>query len=107
MNKPATTNHEAQLLLKAKLLSLQEEYQYIEQKIAVFEHQIRSALSNEIIEVQELTVNYKNLKKAKKLKRIAQKKKGKNYKESSSLIPQKSHHIEVVGTLQKEKKTTL
>lgn len=42
-------------------------------------------LANELIEIQELTVLYKQQKKEKKLKRLAQKKRGKNYVEPIGL----------------------
>lgn len=74
-----------QFLLKAKLKALQIELNNIQQKTSAFETILRSHLENEIIEEQELTVLYKKLQKAKREKRIAQKKRGKNFKETEGL----------------------
>ena len=57
----------------------------IEQETATFEKILRSHLIDEIIEVQELTSLYKEIKVAKKEQRLVQKQKGKNYKASNSL----------------------
>jgi len=73
--------NQEQLLLKAKIKVLQKELDEIDQKTTAFETMLRSHLSNEIIEEQELTVLYKKVQLAKKEKRFAQKKKGKNFKE--------------------------
>lgn len=74
-----------QLLLKAKINLLQQELKDIEQKTNAFEAILRSHLTNELIEEQELTVLYKKVQLAKKEKRFAQKKKGKNFKEVEGL----------------------
>lgn len=78
-------NEQEQLLLKAKINLLQHELNEIEQKTSVFEAILRSHLTNQLIEEQELTVLYKKLQKAKKEKRLAQKQKGKNFKEVAGL----------------------
>ncbi|MFZ2285250.1 MAG: hypothetical protein WAV86_15390, partial [Lutibacter sp.] len=69
-NDPA----QEQLLLKAKITLLEQELNDIEQKTIAFEAILRSHLTNEIIEEQELTVLYKKVQLAKKEKRFAQKK---------------------------------
>ncbi|WP_372792359.1 hypothetical protein [Lutibacter sp.] len=74
-------NEKEQLLLKAQISILKQELNEIEQKISSFEAILRSHLTNLLIEEQELTVLYKKLQKAKKEKRLAQKKKGKKFKE--------------------------
>lgn len=74
-----------QLLLKAKINLLQQELNDIEQKTTAFEAILRSHLTNELIEEQELTVLYKKVQLAKKEKRFAQKKKGENFKEVDDL----------------------
>jgi hypothetical protein len=74
-----------QLLLKAKIALLQQELNDIEQKTNAFEAILRSHLTNELIEEQELTVLYKKVQLAKKEKRFAQKKKGKNFKDLEGL----------------------
>ena len=78
-------NAQEQLLLKAKIILLQQELNDIEQKTNAFEAILRSHLTNELIEEQELTVLYKKVQLAKKEKRFAQKKKGKNFKDLEGL----------------------
>lgn len=78
-------NEQEQLLLKAKIILLQQELNDIEQKTNAFEAILRSHLTNEIIEEQELTVLYKKVQLAKKKKRFAQKKKRKNFKDLEGL----------------------
>ncbi len=65
-------------LLEVELISLETE-------INIFQTQIRSALSTQIQRIKELTNQYKSQKHAKKLKRLEQKKRGKNYKEPVGL----------------------
>ncbi|MDO9274945.1 MAG: hypothetical protein Q7T92_05255 [Lutibacter sp.] len=81
----SNSNKQEQLLLKAKINLLQKELNDIEQKTTAFEAILRSHLTNELIEEQELTVLYKKVQLAKKEKRFAQKKKGKNFKEVEGL----------------------
>ncbi|MDP2069132.1 MAG: hypothetical protein Q8K04_09210 [Lutibacter sp.] len=83
---PVSNDHEQeQLLLKAKIIFLQKELNDIEQKTNAFEAVLRSHLIDELIEEQELTVLYKKVQLAKKEKRFAQKKKGKNFKDLEGL----------------------
>ncbi|MDP3312205.1 hypothetical protein [Lutibacter sp.] len=100
-----TNNNEEQLLLKAKIKLLQHELEEIEQKTKDFENTLRYHLTNEIIEVQELTVLYKKLKLAKKEKRLSQKQKGKNYKETVGLkvIPTKRGSLNSIDNQKKLK----
>ncbi|WP_299522781.1 hypothetical protein [uncultured Lutibacter sp.] len=81
----SNNNEKEQLLLKAQINLLEHELNVIEQKISSFEAILRSHLTNLLIEEQELTVLYKKLQKAKKEKRLAQKKKGKKFKEVAGL----------------------
>ena len=74
-----------QLLLKAKINLLLQELNDISKKTNAFEAILRSHLTNELIEEQELTVLYKKVQLAKKEKRFKQKKKGKNFKEVEGL----------------------
>ncbi len=92
-------------LLKAKINLLQKELNDIVQKITAFEAILRSHLTDEIIEEQELTVLYKKVQLAKKEKRQSQKKKGKNFKEVEGLkvISRKSSNSSIADN-QKEKK---
>ncbi len=83
---PTTTKIEQeQVFLKAELEALKKKLARIEQQTSVFEALLRSHISNEIIEEQELTILYKQQKKAKKDKRLVQKKRGKNYQEPTGL----------------------
>lgn len=84
-NLPSSENLKI-IEIQNEINRLQNEFDAIERKLHVFENQLRLALEDSIIEVQELTVVYKKLKKEKKEKRFEQKKRGKNYKESSELI---------------------
>lgn len=98
-------NEQEQLLLKAKIILLQKELNDIEQKTNAFEAILRLHLTNELIEEQELTVLYKKVQQAKKEKRFAQKKKGKNFKDLEGLkvIAKRSTNIASEDE-QKEKK---
>jgi len=94
-----------QLLLKAKISLLQQELNQIEQKTNAYEAILRSHLTNELIEEQELTVLCKKVQLAKKEKRFAQKKKGKNFKDLEGLkVISKKNLNETVEDDQKEKK---
>ncbi|MEJ1222820.1 hypothetical protein [Sediminicola sp. 1XM1-17] len=78
-------NSQEQEALQVKLDSLALELEVVQQKTVSFESMLRSHLESSIIEVQELTVLYKQQKSAKKEKRITQKKRGKNYREVAGL----------------------
>lgn len=98
-------NEQEQLLLKAKINLLQQELNDIEQKTNAFEAILRSHLTNELIEEQELTVLYKKVQLAKKEKRFAQKKKGKNFKDLEGLkVIAKNIETLISDDDQKEKK---
>uniref|UniRef100_UPI0040484D31 hypothetical protein n=2 Tax=Roseivirga sp. TaxID=1964215 RepID=UPI0040484D31 len=84
-NSPLLPNNERQQLLKARISAIEAELIQIQQKTLAFETVLRTKLANELIEIQELTVLYKQQKKDKKLKRLAQKKRGKNYVEPMGL----------------------
>lgn len=95
-----------QLSIKAQIQALEEELQMIEQETSVFEAKLRAILIDMIIEEQELSDLYRQMQKAKKAKRLEQKKRGKNYKEpvgvkriSKSRVPSPTSKEE-----QKEKK---
>lgn len=71
--------------IQAQLDSLTKELEAIQVKTNNFENILRSHLEDVLIEVQELTVLYKQQKAAKKEKRLHQKKQGKNFKEEKGL----------------------
>lgn len=74
-------------ILKTRIKGLEEELRAVEQKTVSFENVLRTELGTMLIEVQELTVLYKQQKQAKKIKRLEQKKRGKNYKAPEGLKP--------------------
>ena len=73
-------------LLRLRIKTIAGELNQILQKTLAFETVLRTKLANELIKIQELTVLYKQQKKDKKLKRLAQKKRGKNYVEPIGLV---------------------
>lgn len=80
-------------LLQAKIHGLQVQLKDIVQKTSAFENQLRAKIENELIEEQELSLLYKQQKKAKQAKRLAQKKSGKNYDQVQFLIPHQPKQI--------------
>ena len=91
------------LLNRIKLL--QQELEGIKTEIRNFEVLLRSHVSDLIVEAQELFILYKEIKKAKKIKRLEQKKRGKNYKEPKGLrIISKQKGNVIPGEQQKEKR---
>ncbi|MGI4750559.1 MAG: hypothetical protein ACRYFB_08000 [Janthinobacterium lividum] len=78
-------NHDIVLLLEKEIAALEAELIALETEINIFQAQIRSALSPQILRIQELTIIYKNQKQLKKIKRLEQKKRGKNYQEPVGL----------------------
>lgn len=81
---PVTTNLDS-IDLKIQLEQLQKELSSVSQKVTEFETLLYRHLGDQIVEVQELTVLYKELKRAKKQKRQLQKQRGKNYTSPTSL----------------------
>ena len=71
-------------LLLAEINRLQLEINETIKKTSVFENLLRTKIEDELIEEQELSLLYKQQKKAKKDKRLAQKKRGKNYDQTES-----------------------
>lgn len=84
---------------------LQDELSEIERKTQAFAALLGRHINDLIVEEQELFILYKQIKKAKKAKRLAQKKRGKNYKAPKELpviLKKKKSTISVEQ--QKEKK---
>lgn len=73
------------LKLQAEIENLKKQLDQIRLKIHQFETLLRNNLSDEIIEIQELTILYKQKQQAKKEKRLIQKQKGKNYKAQAAI----------------------
>lgn len=74
-----------QLNLKAQIQVLKDELNLVENQTEQFEAKLRSILIDLIIEEQELSDLYRQMRKAKKEKRLEQKKRGKNYKEPKGI----------------------
>jgi hypothetical protein len=71
--------------LKAQIQVLKDELNLVENQTEQFEAKLRSILIDLIIEEQELSDLYRQMRKAKKEKRLEQKRRGKNYKEPKGL----------------------
>lgn len=100
---PVDANPDAILNLKRKIKALKGKIEAIEAKLFPFEQSLRNSIADLLIEERELTILYKAQKKAKKEKRLAQKRKGKNYKEPTGIVPvSKKEEVEKIN--QKEKK---
>lgn len=106
-NLPNAKNSlQEQLSLKAQIQALKDDLQTIEQETSVFEAKLRAILIDLIIEEQELSDLYRRMQKAKKQKRLEQKKRGKNYKEPVGIkrISKSSEPNPTSKEEQKEKK---
>lgn len=78
--------HESILMLEKEIDLLEEELQQTELALNSFESEIRRSLQPQIVRLRELTSLYKAHKAAKKAKRLAQKRRGKNFKEPSGIL---------------------
>lgn len=83
--KPPHLNDNDPSVLQLSIDALQKELDVVKQETLAFENILRARFTNEIVELQELTVLYKQQKKAKKEKRLEQKRRGKNYREPIGL----------------------
>ncbi|PKH49208.1 hypothetical protein CXF68_00235 [Tenacibaculum sp. Bg11-29] len=92
------------LKLKEKIVSLKKEINQIEQDLFPFEQSLRNAIADLLVEERELTILYKIQKKAKKEKRLAQKKKDKNDVATTGLKIVKKRALLSEDSNQKEKK---
>jgi len=107
-NLPNTNQSESeQFLVKAKIAALQNELDAIEQETLAFENILRARLTNEIVDLQELTVLYKQQKKAKKEKRLEQKRRGKNYREPIGLTAVSKSKAEIAKPEEEKEKKRL
>ncbi len=105
MNLPIEKKSESISKLEEVIKTLELEITEIEHKLFPFEQSLRNAIADLLVEERELTILYKKQKKAKKLKRLAQKRKGKNYKESIGIIPLKKKTTEKeIETLRERKR---
>ncbi len=100
---PIDVDSDAILNLQEKIEALKGKIEAIEIKLFPFEQSLRNAIVDLLIEERELTILYKEQKKAKKEKRLEQKRKGKNYKEPTGIVPVAKKEV-AEKTNQKEKK---
>lgn len=105
-NLPISNTQVASELLKAQIQALELELATVERKTIAFENTLRAALANELIEMQELSVLYKEQKRTKKGKRLEQKKRGKNYQAPEGLkrIEKPKAKTEDIGEAQERKR---
>lgn len=94
-------------LLQAEIKRLQMEIDDVNQKTSVFENLLRTKIEDEIIEEQELSLLYKQQKKAKKAKRLAQKSRGKNFDHTGILSPNQPKPIPVKNSMEQEQRKQL
>ncbi len=100
-----TSDNSNQQQLKEQIEILQLELEEIQKETNTFEAVLHAHISDLIVEEQELFILYKQIKKAKKAKRLAEKKRGKNYKAPKNLqIIPKEKKKEIPSEQQKEKK---
>ncbi|MDG1147567.1 MAG: hypothetical protein P8N52_04595 [Crocinitomicaceae bacterium] len=91
--------------LKTRITQLNKELDEVLTKTSAFEAILRAHLEKDIIQERELNRIYRKLRNLKKQKRLAQKRRGKNYKEpTSTLIPPKKELSEVPLTDRQELK---
>ncbi|MFT5166152.1 MAG: hypothetical protein ACI8P3_001383 [Saprospiraceae bacterium] len=100
-----STGHTDQKRLREQIQTLQDELEEIQKETRIFEALLHSYISDLIVEEQELFVLYTQIKKAKKAKRLEQKKRGKNYTETKGLqiISEKKKNV-IPSEQQQEKK---
>ena len=101
-----TSDNQRVIEIQNRITQLEKEYAEVAEKLRLFENQLRLALEDVIIEVQELTVLYKKLQKKKKEKRLEQKRRGKNYKEPAIVKTKNTKTVlnEVSSLEKKERK---
>ncbi|WP_298426111.1 hypothetical protein [uncultured Kordia sp.] len=103
-NLPISTNLET-IDLQLQLEQLQKEFAIADQKVREFEILLYKHLGDDIIEVQELTSVYKELKRTKKQKRQLQKQRGKNYVAPKGLkVTEDTLHTKIVTDDLQERK---
>lgn len=94
-------------LLKAEINRLQMEIDDVNQRTSAFENLLRAKIEDEIIKEQELSLLYKQQKKAKKAKRLAQKKRGKNFDQTGILSSNQPKPIPIKNPMEQEQRKQL
>nr|WP_299035584.1 hypothetical protein [uncultured Tenacibaculum sp.] len=101
---PIDVDSDAISNLQEKIEVLKGKIEAIETKLFPFEQLLRNEISDLLIEERELVMLFKQQKKAKKEKRLAQKRKGKNYKEVTQVVPVSKERVTQEKEHPKEKK---
>lgn len=89
-NSPASISDDESFDLKLKINVVKAEIEQVRIGLHEFEAILRNFVLDDMIEEQELAAKYRNFQKAKRAKRQAQKKKGKNYKEPIGIVAVKN-----------------
>lgn len=105
-NKLPSIGDTDQKKLREQIKTFQDELEEIQQETRTFEALLRSHIVDFIVEEQELFILYKQIKKAKKAKRLEQKKRGANYKETKGylLISEKKKNVIPLEQQQEKKR---
>jgi hypothetical protein len=93
-NSPANIEADDNFDLKLKINVVKAEIEKVKLELNEFEVILRNFVLDDMIEEQELATKYRNFQKAKKAKRQAQKRKGKNYKEPTGIVKTKPSPIQ-------------
>ncbi|CAM1353411.1 hypothetical protein [Tenacibaculum ascidiaceicola] len=103
-NFPTESKSDEVSRLQERIKNLDTEITSVETKLFPFEQSLRNEISDLLVEERELVMLFKQQKKAKKEKRLAQKRKGKNYKEVIQVVPVSKERVTQEREYQKEKK---
>ncbi|RKF04486.1 hypothetical protein C8N26_1157 [Tenacibaculum lutimaris] len=103
-NFPTESKSDEVSRLQERIKNLETEIASVETKLFPFEQSLRNEISDLLVEERELVMLFKQQKKAKKEKRLAQKRKGKNYKEVIQVVPVSKERVTQEREHQKEKK---
>ncbi|WP_425657596.1 hypothetical protein [Tenacibaculum ascidiaceicola] len=103
-NFPTESKSDEVSRLQERIKNLETEIASVETKLFPFEQSLRNEISDLLVEERELVMLFKQQKKAKKEKRLAQKRKGKNYKEVTQVVPFSKERVTQEKEHQKEKK---
>ncbi len=89
--------------LELEISDLELELENVERELNRFQQDLRSALQVQIAQIHKLQNLYREQKKEKKEKRLMQKKKGKNYVESTKIVASKKDLVREKENLNSEK----
>ena len=93
--------------LREQIQAFQDELEEIQHKIQAFKAVLYAHIGDLIVEEQELFILYNQIKKAKKAKRLEQKKRGKNYKEPKGLQIISEQKKDTISSEQQQEKKRL